>query len=175
MARYVLGLIVAAATSAVALSVVLLFLNPFSAGWVGLTILALSLYFLTVSLFTLLGFTTRVWRSGREIIYAHLGTSFRQGLLLGIVVVGSLLLQAFRLFNVWSAVLFVVAVVLVELAFQSHANDVDLKLTERDSSRGKPLDPSKRALDDIKPKHIPVTTPTNQPEPWQHRFPQKQA
>jgi len=174
MARYVLGLIVAAATSAVALSVVLLFLNPYSAGWLGLTILALSLYFLTVSLFTLLGFTARVWRSGREIIYAHLGTSFRQGLLLGIVVVGSLLLQAFRLFNVWSAVLFVVAVVLVELAFLSHANDVDLKLTERDL-RGKPLDGSKRALDDIKPKHIPVTTPTNQPEPWQHRFRQKQT
>ena len=84
MVRYVIGLIVAAGTSAAALVVVLLFLNPYSAGWLGLTILAASLYFLTVSLFTLFGFAARVWRSGREVIYAHLGTSFRQGLLLGV-------------------------------------------------------------------------------------------
>ncbi|MFO0702711.1 MAG: hypothetical protein U0514_02430 [Candidatus Andersenbacteria bacterium] len=171
MARYVAGLIIAAATSAVALAVVLLFLNPLTAGWLGLTILAASLYFLTVSLFTLLGFTARVWRSGREIIYAHLGTAFRQGLLLGVVVVGSLLLQAFRIFNIWSAVLFVVAVVLVELAFQSHANDVATRLHD---AAAKPLDP-RRAISDIKPKHIPVTDGTAVPQPWQHRFPEKSA
>ena len=75
--------------------------------------------------------------------------------------VGSLLLQAFRLFNIWSAVLFVVAVVLVELAFLSHANDVELR-ARREAT--KPLDP-KRALSDIRPKVAAKTQ-----EPWQHRF-----
>ncbi len=127
MKRYVLGLLVAAVLSAAALAVVIYFLNPFSTGWLGPTLFLTSLYFAVASLTTLLGFVVRVLRSRKEVIFAHLSTAFRQGLLLSLVLVGSLVLQQYRIFNIWSALLFVAAVVLVELAFQSHASTVHLR------------------------------------------------
>src|SRR3989338_7547543 len=103
MKRYVLGLVVAALMSGAALAVVLFFLNPFSANWIGVTLLLTSAYFLVASIFTLIGFILRVLKSRKEVVYAHLATSLRQGLLLALIVVGSLLLQVYRIFNIWSA------------------------------------------------------------------------
>lgn len=129
MKRYVIGLLAAAVMSAAALAVVIYFLNPFSTSWLGPTLFLTSLYFLVASLTTLVGFVLRVLRSRKEVIFAHLSTAFRQGLLLSLVLVGSLVLQTYRIFNIWSALLFVAAVVLVELAFQSHASTVQLRQT----------------------------------------------
>jgi len=164
MKRYVLGLTVTAVFSGASLAFVLLYLNPLTTGWVGLLLLALSLFFLVVSLVTLIGFVLRVWRSGKEVIYANLSTALRQGLLLGVVIVGSLILQTFRIFNVWSAMLFVAAVVLVELAFKS----TDNRKARTSRYIPEPLDPN-RAVRDITKKN------SNQPdsEPWQHRFQKK--
>ena len=127
MKRYVIGLLVATVMSAAALAGVIVFLNPFATGWLGPTLFLASLYFLVASFVTLLGFVVRVLRSRKEVIFAHLNTSFRQGLLLALVFVGSLVLQVYRIFNIWSALLFVAAVVLVELAFQSHASTIRLR------------------------------------------------
>ena len=143
MKRYVVGLLVAAASSAAALAVVLIFLNPYTAGWIGVTLLLVSVFFLVASVFTLIGFTIRVFRSRKEIVYAHLATAFRQGLLLALIVVGSLLLQVFHIFNIWSALLFVAAVVLIELAFASHT----ASLERRGRGPLHPLNPNNKLSD----------------------------
>ena len=175
MKRYVFGLIIAAASSAAALGVVTLFLNPFTSGWIGLTLLLVSLYFLVASIFTLVGFVVRVLRSRKEIIYAHLATAFRQGLLLSLIVVGSLLLQAFRIFNIWSALLFVAAVVLIELAFQSHASSLELRSSRRLADRppGKLSSGAGRADDSSAARAMSDVTPKQHPAPWETRFQQK--
>jgi hypothetical protein len=163
MKRYVVGLVVAALSSGAALAVVLIFLNPYSAGWLGVTLMLVSAFFLVASVFTLIGFTIRVLRSRKEIVYAHLATAFRQGLLLAILVVGALLLQVYRIFNIWSALLFVAAVVLVELAFASHTSSLE----RRGPGPLHPLNPNNpnRKLNDINSK-----SKTPQAEPWKTRF-----
>ncbi|MDP2587226.1 MAG: hypothetical protein Q8P33_00430 [bacterium] len=161
MKRYVIGLTVAALSSGAALAVILVFLNPNTAKWLGVSLLLVSAFFLVASVFTLIGFTIRVLRSRKEVIYAHLATAFRQGLLLAVVVVGSLLLQIYRIFNIWSALLFVAAVVLVELAFQSHSSSMQLR-----QSRALPS----QTLDQGKVRDI-TTKP--QAQPWKTRFPTK--
>jgi hypothetical protein len=183
--RYVFGLIIAAASSAAALGVVVLFLNPFTSGWIGLTLLLVSLYFLVASIFTLIGFVVRVLRSRKEIIYAHLATAFRQGLLLSLIIVGSLLLQSFRIFNIWSALLFVAAVVLVELAFQSHASSVELRSSRKLSNQaplsqrargalpGQRLNGTGKADQIEAARAMSDVTPKQHPEPWQTRFNQR--
>jgi hypothetical protein len=157
MKRYVFGLVIATVLSAAALAGVLLFLNPFTTGWVGLALLATSAYFLLASLTTLVGFTIRVVKGRGEVIYAHLGTAFRQGLLLSLVVVGSLLLQAYRIFNIWSALLFIAAVVLVELAVQSHTSGISLRESARLPGRPTgtlPAGPQTKPLADVRVKKI---------------------
>ncbi|MFO0705112.1 MAG: hypothetical protein U0517_04125 [Candidatus Andersenbacteria bacterium] len=163
MKRYVVGLVVAAVTSGAALAVVLVFLNPYSAGWLGVTLLLVSVFFMAASVFTLIGFTLRVLRSRKEIVYAHLTTAFRQGLLLAVLVDGMLLLQVYRIFNIWSALLFVAAVVLIELAFASHTSSLE----RRERGPLHPLNPNhpNRKLNDINAK-----SPTPQAEPWKTRF-----
>lgn len=162
MKRYVIGLVVAALCSGAALGLVIIFINPFSAGAVGVSLILISIFFFVASLFTMLGFILRVLRSRKEVVYAHLATSFRQGLLLAIIVVGSLLLQVFRIFNIFSALLFVAAVVLIELAFQSHTSNVELRNSQRIPDVN--LD-TKKQLADITSKH--------KPEPWRKHIPEK--
>lgn len=53
----------------------------------------------------------------KELLCAHLGVSFRQGLLLGLVVVIMLILQSFQVLVWWDALLTVAAVLMVELYF----------------------------------------------------------
>lgn len=169
MKRYVLGLVVAALMSGAALAVVLLFLNPFTSNWIGVTLLLISTFFLVASIFTLIGFTLRVIRARKEVVYAHLATALRQGLLLAIIVVGSLLLQVYRIFNIWSALLFVAAVVLVELAFQSHTSGTQLREASRlplDSARG----PKTRRMNPPTAPLLSDIAPTRSPEPWHTRF-----
>lgn len=162
MKRYILGLVVAILSSGAALAVVVVFLNPYTSEWLGIALLLTSIFFLISSIFTLIGFVIRVARSRKEVIFAHLSTSFRQGLLLGLIVVGSLLLQVFRIFNIWSALLFVAAVVLIELAFQSHTSTMEIRNSQRlPDTRPEP----NNRLSDISSK--------TKPEPWQNRFPEK--
>ncbi len=157
MKSYVVGLLVSAAASAVAFVFVLLFLNPNTSAPLSTVLLMTSLYIFITSMATLLGFVVRVWLSRNEIIFAHLGTAFRQGLLLGLVLVGSLVLQLFRIFNIWSGLLFVAGVILIELAFQSHAGQAFM--------RGGASNQKRRQVTDVVRK--PKT------EPWQTRISQK--
>ncbi len=157
MKKYVAGLLISAIASAGAFGVVIVFINPVISGWLGPTLLLSALYIFMTSLTTLLGFIFRVWRSRNEIIYANLAISFRQGLLLSLVLVGSLVLQLFKIFNIWSGVLFVVAVILIELAFQSQST--------RPNRSKSPVKKKRRQVQDVVPK--------NKQEPWQIKIQQK--
>ncbi len=78
-----------------------------------------TLLFGVMGTFTLIGYVIRSRSSRGEELYANLGISLRQGLLLSIGLLGVLLLQSIRLLNWWDGCLLVGFLVLLEFFFLS--------------------------------------------------------
>ncbi len=98
---------------------VLINIDPFNCNFVGFILFYLSLFFALIGVFTLLGFYLRVWFSKNEVIFSHIGPSFRQGIFLSLILVGCLALQSFRILDLWSGGLFIASVVLLEFFFMT--------------------------------------------------------
>ena len=100
---------------------ILVSIDPNTSGFIGPLIFYVALFFALVGTFSLIGFYLRVWFSRNEVIYQHVTTSFRQGILLSVALVGVLVLQSFRYLTWWSVLLFVAAVIILELFFLSQS------------------------------------------------------
>ncbi|MBU1167085.1 hypothetical protein KKC60_01610 [Patescibacteria group bacterium] len=117
--KYLLGIAVSTVFCFVAFGLICFYIDPDNTNLVGYLCFYASLMFSLVGLFTLLGFYLRVWLSKNEIIFAYVAPSFRQAVLLSVIVIGSLILQSFRLLTWWDAILFVASIVLLEFFFMS--------------------------------------------------------
>jgi hypothetical protein len=98
---------------------ILFYVNPDEAGFVGFLAFYLSLFFALTGTFSLIGFYLRVWLSRNEILFKHISPAFRQGFFLALILVISLVLQAFRILTWWDGLLLVGSVVLLEFYFMS--------------------------------------------------------
>lgn len=98
---------------------VLWYLTPESAGLLGFVFFYLSLFVALVGSTTLVGFTFRHLVHHQEVVFRQVSVSFRQGVLLGVVVVLALVLQAQRLLTWWNLIILVVAFTIVEFFFLS--------------------------------------------------------
>ncbi|KKU79113.1 MAG: hypothetical protein UY05_C0038G0005 [Candidatus Peregrinibacteria bacterium GW2011_GWA2_47_7] len=81
----------------------------------------ISTFFLLTAIFSLLGFLVRVWFHKSEVFLDHLNISLRQGLLLSLASLGSLVLLLLNVLTWWSGFLVVALAVLVELYFTVRA------------------------------------------------------
>jgi hypothetical protein len=104
---------------------VLFYIDPTASGFIGPAIFYLTLFFGLVGTFTIIGFFLRVWRSHNEVVYSHVGPAFRQALLFGVAFVGVLILQSLRYLTWWSLLLFVAAVIILELFFLTQPQRTD--------------------------------------------------
>lgn len=116
---YLLGMFLSTIVCWLAFGLILYYVNPYNSGAIGLIAFYVSLFFASIGTLTLIGFYLRVWFSKNEILFAHVNPSFRQAILLSIILVGSLFLQAFKLLTWWDGSLFVISIVLVEFYFIS--------------------------------------------------------
>lgn len=92
------------------------FTDPATAGWLTHTLLYLSLFLLCVGVFTFLGILIRQ-RFFYGIYIVNLTTSFRQAILLAILVTGSLVLQAKDLRFWWVELILILFLIVVEVFF----------------------------------------------------------
>lgn len=99
--------------------VVLFYINPREAGFVGFTMFYLSLFLALVGTFSLIGFFARVWFSRETFIFRHLGVATRQSIWFSILLVAGLMLQGGGMLKWWSALLLVIFLVLFEFFFIS--------------------------------------------------------
>ncbi len=88
-------------------------------GKLGVIAFYAALGFAVMGTYALLGYVIRSRLSRGEELYANLGVSLRQGLLLTIGFIGVLLLQSIRLLNWWDGCLLVGFLVLLEFFFLS--------------------------------------------------------
>lgn len=116
---YLNSMAVATSIAFMGWALVLMYIDPTSSGYMGLTLFYLTLFLGLMGFFTLISFSLKRWISNNEIIFAYIASSFRQGFWLAIIIIGLLVMQGARILNWWDALLFVGAISLLELYFIS--------------------------------------------------------
>ncbi len=94
-------------------------LSPYETSGVSLYLFFSTLFIALSCTFAVAGFYFRLWLLKNEIFYKHINVSFRQGVLLSIITVLSLVFQKLKLLNWWSGILILAIVVLIEFYFSS--------------------------------------------------------
>jgi hypothetical protein len=112
--RYIVIIGIAALISWVAFVLVIAKLDPFVSTGLALSLFFISLFFALTSTFTILGFYLRVWFNKNEVYYDHINVSLRQGILLTLIALGSLLFQLLGVLTWWSGLLLIGAITMIE-------------------------------------------------------------
>lgn len=116
---YLWGLRVSALLALAGWSLAVYFIDPEKSGIGGQLLFYLSLFLALSGMFILLLTRLRRRADDEETTFSCLGMSFRQGMLLALLVVILLILQSFRVLVWWDGLLAAAAVFLVELYFLS--------------------------------------------------------
>ena len=116
---YLIGMFISTVFCWVSWILILVYIDPEQTNFIGFFSFYVSLFFAVIGTLTIIGFYLRVWFTKNEVLFAHVVPSFRQAILLALVLVVSLILQAFRLLTWWDGVLLVGSIVLLEFYFIS--------------------------------------------------------
>lgn len=104
---YLAGLVLAILLASACLSAILIYFTP--EGWLILTLFYSSLFIISTGLLTLMGLAIR-WFSQKKKIVRQLEISFRQAVLLSLILISALILQSQRVLAWWH-LLFLVALI----------------------------------------------------------------
>ena len=99
-------------------------INPNQSPFWMVFIFYLTLFLFWAAFWGLIGFYLKVYATNREIIFAHLVPTIRQSMLIALAMVGLLFLQQMRVLNWWVAILFILAVSMIELFFRSRKTNL---------------------------------------------------
>lgn len=96
--------------------VVILFnIDPHTADFFSLALFYFSLFIFGMGFFTLFGIWLRKLLSKKELGFAQVVKSFRQGTLLAVILIGAFILQSFRILNWGTGLLIVILVMGLEI------------------------------------------------------------
>ena len=112
--KYIVIITFAAIISWMAFYLVITKLDPFVSTGLSLALFFISLFFALTSTFTVIGFYLRVWFNKNEIYYDHINVSLRQGILLTLITLGSLMFQLLGVLTWWSGLLLIAAITMIE-------------------------------------------------------------
>jgi hypothetical protein len=112
--KYIMIIAFAGLVSWLAFYVVINKLDPFESMGLALAMFFISLFFAFTSTFTVVGYYIRVWLNKNEIYYDHINISLRQGVLLTLIALGSLLFQLLGVLTWWSGLLLIGTVTMIE-------------------------------------------------------------
>ena len=101
--------------------------NPFQSPFWMVLIFYSSFFLFWLALFGLIGFYLKVWATNREIIFAHLTPTLRQGALISLLLTGWLFLLLIDVLNWWVGVLLALAVLMIELSFRKSKTNLHHK------------------------------------------------
>ncbi len=116
---YLILMTLATVAAWIAWAVVLHGVDPTRAGMAGLLLFYLTFIISVFGTISILGLLIRLWRSKEELPSRMAIRSFRHGILLSILLTGSLILFSQNWFRWWTMLLMIVIVALAELVFLS--------------------------------------------------------
>ena len=95
---------------------VVMYLDPATAGWLGFGFFYSSLFLALVGSFSLIGLGFRLYILQSEVVFRQVSVAFRQALSFSVLMTVGLFLESKDLLTWWNAVMLVLAVTLVEFA-----------------------------------------------------------
>ena len=113
---YLWGIGMASLAALASFLAIINFFSPQNAGGLILVLLFFSLFLALCGFFSLLGFFLRR-KKYKDSAFYSLGVSFREGTLLGILLIGFLAMNAAGLFRWWMALAFLIIIVGIEVMF----------------------------------------------------------
>ena len=116
---YIWGIRVIILISLVALGAVIYYVDPENSGLIGIALFYLAAFFVLSGIFNLFLIFIRKKFLGSEAVAKNIDLSFRQGILLAIMVLVIIFLQSYRILAWWDALLVMGGVFLIELYFLS--------------------------------------------------------
>jgi hypothetical protein len=116
---YIWGIRIITLLSLSALGFIVFYVDPEKSAPIGAALFFLVFFLTLCGVFNLFLLFARRKLLGDELAAANVGLSFRQGILLSVIMLGLLLLQSFRVLLWWDALLVVAGVFLIELYFLS--------------------------------------------------------
>ena len=116
---YIWGIRIITLISLVALGVVIYYVDPENSGLIGILLFYLVAFFVLSGIFNLILIFLRRKLLGSEMAVKNIDLSFRQGILLAVMIIAIMILQSYRMLIWWDALLVVAGVFLIELYFLS--------------------------------------------------------
>lgn len=115
--RYLVTMVVATIVSAASWFLVVAFLDPQSSGFLGISLFFFSFFLAIFGMSSIIGYGVRRFCQRYETQFRIVAISFRQATLIAVLLTASLILQSYRLFTWWTAILLLVFLSLVEAFF----------------------------------------------------------
>lgn len=100
-----------------ALVLVLVFVNPYTAGIVGLVFFYVALFLGLLGIFSIIGFIFRFLFKRNEFAYNQVKTAFRQGMMFAFLLTAMFILQGARLLVWWNIILLIILLAGIEYVF----------------------------------------------------------
>jgi len=101
------------------LVLIVYYIDPNSGGVIGKLLFYLVLFFFSSGLFSLILLWLRRKIISEETAFSNVGLSFRQGILLALLISGLMVMQSFRILVWWDGLLLLAGIFLIELYFLS--------------------------------------------------------
>lgn len=114
---YISGIVLATILSGAAFFLILGFFSPDDADIYLLSLLFFSLFIFLSGLFSLVGFYFRKRNNKIQPAFNFVGISFRQGMLLALLLTGCLALRTYQFFWWWSGLILLILICLIEFNF----------------------------------------------------------
>lgn len=122
LSRYFTIMGISTAIAAASWVMVIMFLDPTSSGPVGLSLFFLSFFLMIFGIASIVGYTVRRLFQRQEIAFRLVAISFRQAILVSMLLTVSLFLQSRRLFTVWTSLTLLTFLSLLEAFFVARSS-----------------------------------------------------
>ena len=123
LSKYLIIMTFSAILGWIAWILVLVYVDPYKAGFVGFVFFYLSLFFALIGTLSVIGYFIRSKIHKEELTYQQVSNAFRQAILLAILVSGSLFLKSLGLLNWFNIIIFIIALVLLEVFYLSRKSN----------------------------------------------------
>ena len=121
LGKYLLSMTIVSLVCWLGWVIVLIKIDPFSAGVFGFVFFYITLFFALVSSLSVLGLVFRLWLVKDQIVIKQVSTALRQGVLFSLLIVGSILMIGLDLFTWLNIVLLIGILAALEFFFLSYS------------------------------------------------------
>ncbi|MFH0829073.1 MAG: hypothetical protein V1907_02745 [Candidatus Kerfeldbacteria bacterium] len=122
LTRYLTIMGIGTAISSASWIIVLMFIDPETIGFVGVALFFVSFFLMIFGIASIVGFVVRRLFQRYEVAFKLVAISFRQAILIALMLSGTLFLQSRRLFTWWTSIPLLVFLSLVEAFFVARSS-----------------------------------------------------